>query len=64
MALNSLVCDLDGWPIPHRFGRNDLRLFLFPALVPGSCLSEPFPNKPLEVRVFSKEAILPLFGLL
>ena len=39
-------------------------LFLFPDPVQRSCLSEPFPNKPLEGRGFSEEAFHPLFGLL
>ena len=39
-------------------------LFLFPDPVQRSCLSEPFPNKPLEGRGFSEEVFLPLFGSL
>ncbi|MGB4406764.1 MAG: hypothetical protein WBI82_07900 [Sphaerochaeta sp.] len=39
-------------------------LFLYPDPVQRSCLSEPFPNKPLEGRGFSEEAFLPLFGSL
>ncbi|MGB4407567.1 MAG: hypothetical protein WBI82_11965 [Sphaerochaeta sp.] len=39
-------------------------LFLFPDPVRRSCLSEPFPNKPLEGRGFSEEAFHPLLGLL